>query len=58
MNLTFTDTTGIVVGNVGSPIGTSDHCYVKAVIKLKQAVLNVSFSRKIYLKSQADHDGF
>ena len=57
MDLIFTDTPGVVAGNVGSPIGTSDHCYISAIIKTEHAVLDISFSRKIYLKSQADWDG-
>ena len=57
LDLIFTDTLGVVAGNVGSPIGTSDHCYVSAIIKTEHAVPDISFSRKIYLKSQADWDG-
>ena len=38
-------------------IGTSDHCYVSAIIKTEHAVPDISFSRKICLKSQADWDG-
>ena len=33
LDLIFTDTSGVVAGNVGSPIGTSDHCHVSAIIK-------------------------
>ena len=50
LDLIFTDTPGVVAGNVGSPIGTSNHCYVSA-IKTEHAVPDISFSRKIYLKS-------
>ena len=57
LDLIFTDTPGVVAGNVGSPVGTSDHCYVSAIIKIEYAVPDISFSRKIYLKSQADWDG-
>ena len=57
MDLIFTDTPGVVAGNVGSPVGTSDHSYVSAIIKTEHAVPDISFSRKIYLKSQADWDG-
>ena len=53
----LTDTHGGVAGNVGSPIGTSDHCYVSAIIKTEQAVPYLSYSHKIYVKSQADWDG-
>ena len=54
LDLIFTDTLGVVAGNVGIAIGTSDHCYVAAVIK---TVPDISFSRKIYLKSQGDWGG-
>ena len=38
MDPIFTDSPGVVAGNVGSPIGTSDHCYVSAIVKIKHAV--------------------
>ena len=57
LDLIFIDTPGVVTGNVGSPIGTSDHCYVSAIIKTEHTVPDISFSRKIYLKSKADWDG-
>ena len=56
LDLIFTDISGVVAGNVSSPIGTSDHCYVSAIIKTEHSVPDVSFSRKIYLKSQSDWD--
>ena len=59
LDLIFTDTPGLVAGNVGSPvIGTSDHCYVSAIIKTEHAVPDISFFCKIYVKSQPDCDGF
>ena len=54
LDLIFTDVPGVVNVNVGSPIGTSDHAYISAIIKIKQPIPAVNFSRKIYLKSQAD----
>ena len=36
---------------------TFDHCYVSAIFKTEHAAPDISFSRKIYLKSQADWDG-
>ena len=57
LDLIFTDTLGVVAGNVGIPNGTSDHCYASATIKTEQAVPDISFSHKIYLKSQDDWDG-
>ena len=57
LDLIFTDTSGVVAGNVGSPIRASDHCYVSAIIKTDHAVPDIPFSLKIYLKSLADWDG-
>ena len=57
LDLIFTDTPGVVAGNVGCPIGTSDHCYVSAIIKTEHAVRDISFSHKIYCMSQANWDG-
>ena len=57
LDLIFTDAPAIVASNVGSPIGTSDYCFVSAHIKIEHTIPNVSSSRKIYLKSQADWNG-
>ena len=57
LDIIFTDTPGVVVGDVGSPVGSSDHCYVSAIIKTEHDVPDKSFSHKIYLKSQADWYG-
>ena len=57
LDLVFTDTPGVVACNVGIPVGSSDHCYVSATIRTEQAVPDVSFSRKIYMKSRADWGG-
>ena len=57
LDLIFSDTPGIVTCNIANPIGTSDHSYVSAVIKTEQPVPDVTFSRKIYIKSRADWDG-
>ena len=32
LGLIFIDAPGVVAGNVGSPIGTSDHCYLSVII--------------------------
>ena len=56
LDFIFTDTPHAVADNVGSPVGTSDHFYVSAIIKTEHAVCDISFSCKIYLKSQADWD--
>ena len=57
LDLIFTDVPGVVTSNVGSPIGTSDHAFISAIIRTEQDVPEVSSSRKIYLKSQGDWDG-
>ena len=57
LDLVFTDVPGVVGCNVGTPIGTSDHSYVSITIRTEQTVPDVSFSRKIYIKSRADWDG-
>ena len=41
LDLIFTDTPGVVAGNVGSPVGTFDHCYVSAIIKTEHAVPDI-----------------
>ena len=56
LDLILTDAPGVVTCSVGTPIGTSDHSYVSAVVKTEQTVPDVSFSRKIYMKSRADWD--
>ena len=57
LDLIFRDTPCVVPSNIGSSTGTSDHCYASATIKTEHAVPDISFSRKTYLKSQADWDG-
>ena len=54
LDLLFTDVPGVVSSNVGTPIGTSDHTFISAIIRTEQVVPEVSSSRKIYLKSQAN----
>ena len=53
----ITDVPGVVSSNVGTPIGTSDHDFVSAIIKTEQNVPEISSSRKIYLKSRGDWNG-
>ena len=57
LDLLFTDSPGVVAAVVGTPIGTSDHSVISATIKIEQSVPDVSFSRKIYIKSRADWQG-
>ena len=57
LDLLFTDCPGIVTADVGGTIGSSDHSFISAKIKINQFIPNVCTSRKIYLKSRADWDG-
>ena len=57
LDLVFTDVSGIVTCGVGSPIGSSDHSLIKINVELDQVVPNISFSRKVYLKSRANWNG-
>ena len=57
LDLILTDVPGVVTSRVGSPIGTSDHSYISATVMIRQSVPNVSFSKKVYLKSRANWNG-
>jgi len=54
LDLVFTDFPSVITSTVGPPLGTSGHAIVSLVIKIEQAVHDVSYSRKVYIKSQAD----
>ena len=53
-DLLFSNTPVVVACYAGIPEGGSDHCYVSATIRTEQTVPEVSFSCKIFIKSQAD----
>ena len=57
LDLILTDVPGVVTSSVGSPIGTSDHSRISATIRIQQTVPDISFSRKVFLKSQANWNG-
>ena len=57
LELLFTDSPGVVAASVGTPVGTSDHFAICVTIKTEHAVLDVSFSRKIFIVSRADWHG-
>ena len=57
LDLIFTDSPGVITNSVGSPVGTSDHAKLSLVIKIEQDVPDVSYSRKVYLKSRSDMIG-
>ena len=47
LDLIFTGTPGVVACNFGSPVGTSDHCYVSAVITTEHTVPDIIFSQNL-----------
>ena len=57
LDLVFTDVPGIVSCRVNPPLGSSDHCTLKINAELNQIVPDVTYSRKVYLKSRADWPG-
>ena len=57
LDLVYTDSPGVITKSVDSPVGSSDHNKLSLVIKTEQAIPDVSYSRKVYLKSQADTVG-
>ena len=50
LDLLMTDVPDLVWVAVVAPIGNSDHSSLSAVISMAQAVLNLSVSRKVFLK--------
>ena len=57
LDMIFTDVPGVVTSCVGSPIGTFDHSCISATVKTHQSVPDISISRKVYSKSQANWNG-
>ena len=59
LDLIFTDTPGVIAGNVGIPVGTSDYCYIyiSGIIKTVHTMPDITFPHKIYLISQTAWDG-
>ena len=57
LDLAFTDSPGVITSKVCTPVGTSDHATVCLTIKTEQAVPEMSYSQKIFIKSQADWNG-
>ena len=54
LDLLLTDVPGVVDATVKPPLGGSDHSCITFSLKLGFAIPNVSFSRKVYLKSRVD----
>ena len=52
LDLVFADVTGIVFCGVSSPVGSSDHSLIKINVEMDQIVPDVSFSRKVYIRSR------
>ena len=55
--LQLKDSLGVIPARVGSPVGASDHCFVSAVIKVKQRFLDISFTCNVFFKSRVDWNG-
>ena len=54
LDLLMTDVPDLVRLSVVAPIGNSDHSSLSAVISMAQAVPNLCFSRKVFLKHQVN----
>ena len=54
LNLLLTDVPGVVDLLVGSPLGNSDHFSISFPVKMGFRIPNITFSRKVYLKSHVD----
>ena len=51
------DSPKVVTTRVGFPFGTSDHCFVSAVIKVEQKIPDISLIQNGFPKSKADWNG-
>ena len=56
LDLVMTDVTDIVVVVVGTPLGTSGHCYVSCVLRVEQAVLEHNVRSTLFLKQRTNWD--
>ena len=54
LDLLMTDVPDLIRAAVAAPISNSNHSSLSAVISTAQAVPNLSFSRKIFLKHQVN----
>ena len=57
LDLLLTDVPGVVDATVKPPLGSSDHCVISFDLKLRSPIPDISFSRKVYIKSRTDWSG-
>ena len=56
LDLVMTDVPDIVDVFVGTPLGTSDHCFVSCVLWVKQSVLEYNIGSTVFLKHRTNLD--
>ena len=56
LDLVMTDVADVVDVSVGTPIGTSDHCFLHLAIKVSQVVPFHNVRRTIFVKGRVDWD--
>ena len=56
LDLLLTDVPGVIKSYILSPVGTSDHCAIACNVKLQINVPDITFSRKVYIKSHINWD--
>ena len=54
LDLVMTDVPDIVDVSVGTPLGTSDHCFVSCVLRVEQSVLEYNIRSTIFLKHRTN----
>ena len=58
LDLVMTDIPDIVDVLVGTPLGTSDHCFVSCVLRVEQSVPGYNVSSTVFLKHRTNWDSF
>ena len=56
LDLVMTDIPDIVDVLVGTPLGTSDHCFVSCVLRVGQSVPGYNVSSTVFLKHRTNRD--
>ena len=56
LDLVMTDAPGIVDMFVGTPLGTSDHCFVSCVLLVEPSVPEYNVRRTVFLKHRTNRD--
>ena len=52
----MTDALDVVDVIVGTPLGTSDYCFVSCVLRVEQSVLSCNVRSTVFLKHRTDWD--